>query len=278
MSPGRCLSYGALFRKDAALISFLSYMAGAGLTGNAGLHALIEAVAVTCFPVNFIYSFNSWADRDIDRISKPLRPIPSGRIAPANALRYCRALLAISISYPFFLYHSPLPRILCLILPCLGILYSSKPFYLRTAPVLSIVIICTGLIVPMLTGYFSFSRNLEHLWFFGILECYCLGVVPLKKIEELHEDRLTRTRNLYDLWGSRLLWYSVASLTLSLAAATGAPMIPELRGFLIILLSTTLGMIGGFKLFAKDMKWLYTAIIYMVIGESILFILIIGHL
>ena len=74
------LSYIQLCRVDAALIAFFSYLVGAELAGGTDWYDIVIAIAVTLISTNFIYSFNSWTDRELDRISKPYRPIPSGKI------------------------------------------------------------------------------------------------------------------------------------------------------------------------------------------------------
>ena len=84
-------AYARLFRLDAAMIALFSYLAGAGLAGMVGRRDVIIAGAVTLISTNFIYSLNSWADREIDKIDKPGRPIPSGRIEPKHALIYAGA-------------------------------------------------------------------------------------------------------------------------------------------------------------------------------------------
>ncbi|MEJ2659084.1 MAG: UbiA family prenyltransferase, partial [Desulfobacterales bacterium] len=74
------LSYIRLCRIDVALIAFISYLFGAELAGGTDWYDIVVALLVTMISTNFIYSFNSWTDREIDRISKPYRPIPSGKI------------------------------------------------------------------------------------------------------------------------------------------------------------------------------------------------------
>mgnify|MGYP001587684783 CR=1 FL=1 len=44
-------------------------------------------------------AINDYFDREIDKIGKPLRPIPSGRISPANAKIYAAALFALSLVF-----------------------------------------------------------------------------------------------------------------------------------------------------------------------------------
>ena len=155
MTPGKAASYLGLYRKDAALISFVTFLVGSETAHTIDLNDVIAAAVVTLVSVNFIYSFNSWTDAHIDKLSRPSRPIPSGRIMRSHALVYSLGFLLISLVYPFFLFQSPLPILLCLLLPVLGLLYSAKPARMRDRPYASIIVICLGLIIPMLIGYFS---------------------------------------------------------------------------------------------------------------------------
>ena len=273
MSPRLIIDYIALYRIDAALIAFVSYIAGAQLAGMASPADFLAAAAVTFFSVNFIYSLNSWADIDIDRISKPFRPLPAGRIYPKHALAYCVLLFIISILFPFFIFSSPFPVFLCLLLPLLGLIYSLKPFRMRSKPHASLVIICLGLIIPLLTGYFSNSTDLSYVPLFIVMELYCLGVVPLKKIEELDEDQTTGNINLFELHGTNLISYACSMLFFALMILVISPLSLVEKIFSSGLILSTLLVIPLFKIFKIQLKFLYGTIIWMVILESVVFVL-----
>jgi 4-hydroxybenzoate polyprenyltransferase len=261
-----------LYRPDAALITFFSYIGGSELAGGTGLQDLLAAAAVTLFSVNFIYSLNSWADRDMDRVSRPDRPLPAGRLKPDHALLYCILLLILSLVYPFFIFSSPLPILLCLLLPVLGLLYSLKPLRMRNKPYASLAVICIGLILPMLTGYFSNSTDGSRIRLFMVILAYCFGVVPLKKIEETEEDRVSGNVNLYAVHGGTLLSYSSLVIFLTLAVAMAMPFTPVEKTVSFVLLISTLMLIQIFRIFHLPLKRLYQTLIRMVILESILFV------
>ncbi len=273
MSLKLIFDYISLYRKDAALIAFVSYIGGAELAGAADLHDFIAAIAVTIFSVNFIYSFNSWSDIDIDSISKPFRPLPSGRLKPDHVFIYCTILFVISVVYPFFLFSSILPVFLCLLLPMLGLLYSSKPLQIRNRPYISLLIICTGLIIPLLTGFFSKSMDSSYLMLFIVIEIYCLGVVPLKKIEETDEDQITGNINLYDIHGSTLLSYSSLMLLSILLILIFTPLSIVEKTFSFTLIGSTIALIQIFNIFSLQLKILYNSIVRLVILESIFYVL-----
>ena len=263
----------ALFRKDAALIAFISYLTGSEIAGSADGSDVIAAICITLFPVNFIYSFNSWADVNIDKLSKPHRPLPSGQLKPVHALVYSCALLLISIVYPFFIYSKFTPIFLCLLLPFLGLLYSARPIRLRDRPFASILIICLGLNTPMLTGYLSKSTDFSHIFLFLIIGLYCLAVVPLKKIEELDEDKEEGVLNLYGLWGSSLFIHSSSLLCLTLPLLLCIPLPMAVKIFALSLIGSTIITIAIFIKFNINLDFIYNTIIRIVIAESIPFLL-----
>lgn len=81
-----------------------------------------------------IYAFNAYFDRDADKINKPRRPIPSGRITPQNALRYSIVLMIIgwvtSIVMSIIIGEY-LMFILWSLFTILGIAYSLPPIKLK---------------------------------------------------------------------------------------------------------------------------------------------------
>ena len=269
----RAIDYLGLYRKDAALISFVTYLAGSEIADTIDFKDIIGAVIVTFVSVNFIYSFNSWADAHIDRLSKPFRPIPSGRIRRDHALFYSMGLLLISLVYPFFLFDSPLPILLCLLLPILGLLYSATPPRMRDRPYASIAVICIGLVTPMLIGYFSNSGAFSDSPMFLVVGLYCLAVVPLKKIEEVDEDRVEGILNLYNLWGSALFVYSTLMLFITLLLICFIPLTTVAVQFSTMLIISTIVMIWIFQIFDINLKLIYNFIIKIVIAESILFVI-----
>ncbi|MBW2491231.1 MAG: UbiA family prenyltransferase [Deltaproteobacteria bacterium] len=261
------LSYFQLCRIDAALIAFFSYLVGAELGGGAHWHDIVVAISVTLISTNFIYSFNSWADRELDRISKPNRPIPSGKIKPSHALIYSLVLLVFSFVYPWFVYKSYLTLFLFLLLPILGLLYSAKPIRLRRYPIPAAITISLGLITPIMLGYFMNRADTEMVALFTVLFLFCLSIVPLKKIEEVEEDRKTGDRNLYSEWGVLLLIWPLSGLLLGLILILFFDFGNVLKTYLFILIISSIACIFIFSRFKNKLYLLYQTMIYMVIIE-----------
>jgi geranylgeranylglycerol-phosphate geranylgeranyltransferase len=261
------LSYFRLCRIDAALIAFFSYLVGAELAGGTQWPDVVIAIAVTLISTNFIYSFNSWTDRELDRISKPNRPIPSGKIKPYHALVYSIVLLILSFVYPLFVYNSHLTLFLFFLLPVLGLLYSARPIRLRRYPIPATLTISLGLITPIMLGYFMKQSNTDMIPLFIGLFLFCISVVPLKKIEEVEEDRKTGYSNLYSKWGLLLLIWPLSGLLLELILIRCFDFDNILETYLFILTISSIACILLFSMFKNKLHLLYQSIIYISIIE-----------
>ena len=268
------IPYLKLCRADAALIAFFSYLVGAELAGGTDLYDVLIAAAVTLISTNFIYSFNSWADRSIDRINKPDRPIPSGNIEPERALIYSLVLLILSVVYPFFVFESHFTLLLFLLLPALGLVYSARPFRIRRYPSPAIVIICLGLVTPIMLGYFMNASDTSLIPFFVALFLYCLSVVPLKEIEEVEEDKRGGYHNLYSRFGERILIYSLCGLSVVLLLVLFSNIEYLFKVYTLIFTISSMGCILVFARVRKKLQRLYQTIIHLVIIEGIVFYMI----
>jgi 4-hydroxybenzoate polyprenyltransferase len=267
------LSYVQLCRIDAALIAFFSYLVGAKLAGGAHGYDIVIAMAVTLISTNFIYSFNSWTDRELDRISKPNRPIPSGKINPPHALIYSIVLLILSFVYPLFVYKSYVTLFLFFLLPILGLLYSARPIRLRRYPIPATLTISLGLVTPIMLGYFMKQSDTDMISFFVGLFLFCLSVVPLKKIEEVEEDKENGYRNLYSEFGLLLLIWPLCGLSLILLMVYFFDFGNILEAYVLILTISSIACILVFRIFKEKLHLLYQTIIYTVIIEGVVFYL-----
>lgn len=265
--------YLKLFRADVALISFFSYIIGSVLANNLKVKDIFIAALLTMISTNFIYSFNSWADREIDRINKPWRPIPAGKIKPESALSYSIVLAILSFIYPFFIFTSYLTLLLFLLLPVLGILYSAKIFYLRKYPFPALIIISTGLVTPISLGYFMNKCDISMIPFFIVLFLYCFSIVPLKDIEDIDGDIKSEVGNLFARFGKNLLVFSVIGLILDCLLVFFFHFSGILKIYLFIFIISTTGLIFFYSRLKRNLKKLYQTIIYLVIMECIIFAL-----
>ena len=264
-------AYLQLFRPDAALISFATFLVGAELAGGLDCGDLVAAFCIMGFSTNFCYSFNSWADWETDAVNKPYRPIPSGRLSPRQALIYSLFLLTVSLVYPFFIAKSGPVLLAYLLLPVLGLSYSGKPFSLKLRPPISVVPVSAGLVIPIIVGYYSNTQSHEPdlRMFFASLFIYCLSVIPLKDIEDKRGDG---DWNLYTKYGSRLPFYALAGLAAdgALLIVFQAPLL--LKAGLLLLFFVTGILIRWHMVRPGQMGYLYRRIIHIVEAGGALFL------
>jgi geranylgeranylglycerol-phosphate geranylgeranyltransferase len=67
----------------------------AGASGTAAARPIAAwSVVAACLLVGSFYVWNDWADRIVDRVNRPARPIPSGGVAPRGAAIFAFVLTA----------------------------------------------------------------------------------------------------------------------------------------------------------------------------------------
>jgi len=107
----------------------------------------------------------------------------------------------------------------------------------------------------------------EMVALFTVLFLFCLSIVPLKKIEEVEEDRKTGDRNLYSEWGVLLLIWPLSGLLLGLILILFFDFGNVLKTYLFILIISSIACIFIFSRFKNKLYLLYQTMIYMVIIE-----------
>ncbi|MBE1878011.1 UbiA family prenyltransferase, partial [Myceligenerans pegani] len=91
-------SLAELVRLPAALTVVGDPLAGhAAGGGHTAARHLLLPVASSCLYLAGM-ALNDWADRDLDAVERPERPIPSGRVTPRAALTTGAALTAAGIA------------------------------------------------------------------------------------------------------------------------------------------------------------------------------------
>ncbi len=99
MSTGRAAAkvkaYCELLRVHNLLGTALGVLAGAVLIKNVSVVPLVLAIAAAVAVAAGGYAINDYFDIEIDRINKPERPIPSGRIGAGEAYAVAMVLLVL---------------------------------------------------------------------------------------------------------------------------------------------------------------------------------------
>ncbi|MFP4475991.1 MAG: UbiA prenyltransferase family protein [Desulfatibacillaceae bacterium] len=228
-------AYARLFRADAAAICFFGTLSGAFLAGGPTRGDLAAAFCLTGFSMNFVYSFNSWADRTVDAENKPDRPLPAGRIAPDRALAYSVALFVLALAWPPVVAGTRTALVLFLILPVLGLLYSARPVRFKARPFAAQVVTAAGLTIPLAGGLAMHGRLWPAAGFVAGLFLYTSGMVMLKDVEDAPGDTANGLGNVYAILGRRIAPISLAgpAAGLTVVLLAGAP--PLLAAWVSIL-------------------------------------------
>ncbi|MBN1273875.1 MAG: UbiA family prenyltransferase [Candidatus Aminicenantes bacterium] len=267
------ISYLNLSRPGIFVGAFFSYMIGAGIAGGFDLYNVFIAALVSLISTNFVYTFNSWADRDLDKIEKPDRPIPSGKISPKAAFNYSMFLLVLSVVYPFFFFNSPITLSHFMLFPFLGIIYSAEPIRLRNYPLAAVLVIVIGMQTPIRLGYYmNSSDNLLHP-FFIIIFFMALFIIPLKATEEAELDKKINASNLYLKYGKKLLRFSLAGLVPCAAMAYLLDFDYRFKIFLFVFIPIVAVIISYYLFNSKNVHRLYESLKRTVAGVGILLII-----
>lgn len=263
------------YRLDVAVISFGAYVFGRVMTGGVKLLDVPTGLAISLISFNYIYSFNSIEDRDIDRINKPERPLPAGKLPVAIARRYVAILLVLSIVYPFLVYANVINLALFLTLPLLGWAYSASPLRLKTKILPALISIALMYITPIAIGltYRLNALKPAHAVVLGYIFLFCLSIVPLKDIEDIHGDQLHGSNNWMATLGfSRLLTFSLIGLAASIlfVLLTGLGLVTPL---LVSLSGSTAALIIAFWVFQLPRERLYRSVLILIALLGLVFCL-----
>ncbi|HXH18608.1 MAG TPA: UbiA family prenyltransferase [Chitinophagales bacterium] len=265
------LNYLQLYRIDAFIIYAGSYVFGALLTsGEISFLTIGYAILIASLPVNFVYSLNSISDRHIDKINKPHRPLPSGKISLTNAKIYVTMLLVISLpAGPLF--ESMISMLCYYLILLLGILYSNPVYPFKRNKYLSVICTSALLIAPMLIAVAKTGGTIpgEFIPLILFIYLFLLITIPLKDIEDVEGDIMNKSQNWYGCLGMRLVYVS-ALLNLLLAAGAWLWMPlsahkPVIVVFFLIQLSVTLlNLLNHDWINSLYKQKIFVTIVYMV--------------
>ena len=161
-------------------------------------------------------TLNQVTDLEADRINKPDRPIPAGRVTPAEALRLSGWLYAAA-----FLLATPVgPQ--CTLLAgtaaVLTVLYSAPPFRLKAVPYLANLVIAVPRGVLLKVAGWSCVRDFGRMepWTIGIIfGLFLLGATTTKDFADIRGDRAAGFRTLPVVLGTkRAAWLTAPFLVL----------------------------------------------------------------
>ena len=153
-------------------------------------------------------TLNQVTDLEADRINKPGRPIPSGRIGAAEAVKaagalYAAALLLAAVAGPQCVWLAGIAALLT-------VLYSAPPFRLKAVPYLANVVIAVPRGVLLKVAGWSCVRDFGRAepWYIGLVfGLFLLGATTTKDFADARGDAAAGFRTLPVVLGpKRAAW------------------------------------------------------------------------
>jgi geranylgeranylglycerol-phosphate geranylgeranyltransferase len=168
--------YACNLKPGVDLGLFLAVLAAAALTGNG------------------VYAINAVYDIEADKVNKPNRPLPSGRMTAQHALRYTYILMALGLMVAAavtILLRNPLMIGLWSIFTLLGFAYSKPPFKLKSRHVFGNL--CFGFFVTLAAfiGMILTPQGITiiDLISYSFITLYIAGVVTMKDFGDYEGDK-----------------------------------------------------------------------------------------
>jgi 4-hydroxybenzoate polyprenyltransferase len=156
-------------------------------------------------------TLNQVTDLEADRINKPSRPIPSGRVAPSEAIGLAGALYVTA----FLLAAAVGPQCVWLagIAAVMTVLYSAPPFRLKAVPYLANVVIAVPRGILLKVAGWSCVRDFGRAepWYIGLVfGLFLLGATTTKDFADAKGDAAAGFRTLPVVLGPRRAAWLIA--------------------------------------------------------------------
>jgi len=229
----KVLSFIELSRPVNGLIAFISVFLGALLAADS-LSPLINVLIVAIAALMLLSAgnaLNDFCDLQIDKINKPHRPIPSGRIERKEALTFSIVLLGIGT--------------------CMGMLINWTAFVIAVTVSATLVLYSTKLKRMPLAGNIAIGFLTALVFTSGGVAVDAIKgtIVPalfaflfttareiIKDIEDLEGDRKMRARTSPILWGEDTAMYIAFGFMASVIILSFIPYLIELYSWRYMLL------------------------------------------
>ena len=172
-----------LYRLDVAVLVFLGTLAGRILTTELTWMHFVQAIFLSVFPYNFVYTLNAITDMPEDSVNKPWRPLPSGTISDKEAYLWL-AFLTIGSSALIPALFSGVEIFLAYLIMFMGMSYSIQPFVFKKRAFLAPMVTGWGVVHPLfLTGKVAIALISVSLLFHGF------AVTFLKDLSDIKGDK-----------------------------------------------------------------------------------------
>ena len=188
-------------------------------------------------------AFNDLMDIDIDRINRPLRPLPSGRLSPSAARMQSLLLTLVGCALAFWL--SPWHGVIALAVVALLAVYSVS---LKNSLLWGNVLVAFVGAIAFPYGALA-AGDIGRSWIPALFAfLFHLGREIVKDIEDVAGDQLRGGRTLPLRWGRAQAGVLVAIVYLILVGFTWMPFFTGIYGALYALALLPLHVLVGYVL------------------------------
>ena len=163
-----------------------------------GLDPLLFTLVILAalFTGNGVYAYNAYYDAEADKINKPNRPIPAGRMTREHAFKYSLALMALGLSMAVIVSlwrREPFMFIMWSIFTLLGIAYSRPPFKLKSRHIYGNLCFAIFAVIAFAISYIwtpvtTSILLLGILYFLGAI--FLAGIVTMKDFRDYEGDKI----------------------------------------------------------------------------------------
>jgi len=182
-----------LYRIDVFVVTTLTSLIGYYFSfGELSVGMILKSFFISSFLYNYVYVINAITDLKEDRINKPERPLPSGKLSLKSAYIYLMFITAVSSVGISLLFggHNLFAAFLIILF---GMLYSVPPFALKRIPIVAPFITGWGLIHPMFV-----AGNRSIIMMSLTLICFATGVTMLKDLSDIEGDKAAGRKVITD--------------------------------------------------------------------------------
>ena len=248
-------AYAELFRVHNLVATALGVIAGALLVEAPRLMPTLVAITSAVLIAAAGYAINDYFDIEIDKINKPERPLPSGRVSPREALL---------LSYPLFIIGPLVALIVGPVTASFAAINSVLMYYYsKTLKRLGFIGNLTVAFSTAATLFYGALAQVECIkeWYILILTLpvvvmtFCLGLAReiVKGVEDFYGDREKGVKTLAVVKGpetalSYALYLTVLSIALAFVSFITTPL-----SYIFLILTTAAGAFSVYSI-VKAMK------------------------
>ena len=159
------------------------------------LAVYIAVIGAALLIGNGVYALNAYYDIEIDRINKPNRPLPSGRIEPQRALRYAWSLMILGMTVAIVVSILTLNSIMILLwsaFTLLGVGYSVPPLKLKRRHIFGNLCFgaFAGLSYVLIGAIYRPASFYQEWWLYAIIvTIYVAGIITMKDFYDVEGDK-----------------------------------------------------------------------------------------